>query len=82
MLEPSSDERQRRRENWPRPSTTTTTVQLVSNLVIDLFDSGTKALLWRGLAAQDLSTNANKNTKDLDIDISKMFKSFPPKPGH
>jgi hypothetical protein len=60
-------------------ATTTTSNQPVSNLVIDLFDGNSKNLLWRGLATQDLSTNANKNTKSLDNDIARMFKGFPPK---
>jgi hypothetical protein len=53
----------------------------VGNLVIDLFEGGSKKLLWRGLATEDLSTNAGKNTKMLDGDINNMFKNFPPKPG-
>ena len=61
-------------------ATTTTTNQPVANLVIDMFDSSSKKLLWRCLATEDLSTNANKNTKQLDGDIAKMFKDFPPKP--
>ena len=62
-------------------ATTSTTTQTVGNLVIDLFESSSKNLLWRGLATADLSTNAEKNTKSLDNDIPKMFKGFPPKPG-
>jgi Domain of unknown function (DUF4136) len=62
-------------------ATTTTSNQPVANLVIDLFDGNSKNLLWRGLATQDLSTNAGKNTKSLNADISKMFKDFPPKSG-
>lgn len=61
-------------------ATTTTTTQPVSNLVIDLFESSSKNLLWRGLATQNLSTNAARNTKSLDNDIANMFKGFPPKP--
>jgi Domain of unknown function (DUF4136) len=60
-------------------ATTTTFKQSVANLVIDLFDGNSKNLLWRGLATQDLSSNANKNTKSLDSDIARMFKGFPPK---
>jgi hypothetical protein len=60
-------------------ATTTTSNQPVGNLVIDIFEGNTKNLLWRGLATEDLSTNANKNTKSLDADIKKMFKNFPPK---
>jgi hypothetical protein len=70
---------------WADPgfgtSTTTTTSQPVSNLVIDLFDGSSKKLLWRGLATEDLSSNANSNTKKVDGDINNMFKNFPPKPG-
>lgn len=71
---------------WASPgfdgtATTTTTNQAVSNLVIDLFDGSSKKLLWRGLATEDLSSNANSNTKKVDGDINNMFKSFPPKPG-
>ena len=62
-------------------STTTTTNQNVGNLVIDMFDGNSKNILWRGLATENLSSNDNKNTKQLDGDIAKMFKNFPPKPG-
>ena len=68
---------------WAGPgfgdATTTTTNQPVANLVVDLFEGNSKKLLWRGLATEDLSTNAGKNTKALDGDINKMFKEFPPK---
>jgi Domain of unknown function (DUF4136) len=60
-------------------ATTTTTNQPVGNVVIDIFNSNTKKLLWRGLASGDISTNASKNTKALDSDIKKMFNNFPPK---
>ncbi len=60
-------------------ATTNTTDQKVGKLVIDLFEANSKKLLWRGLATEDLSTNANKNTKSLDGDINRMFKDFPPK---
>jgi hypothetical protein len=62
-------------------STSTTTDVSVGNLVVDMFDGNSKKLLWRGLATEDLSSNANKNTKALDGDIKKMFKDFPPKSG-
>ena len=62
-------------------ATTTTTDQNVGNLVIDLFEGSSKQILWRGIATENLSSNDAKNTKQLDEDIAKMFKSFPPKPG-
>jgi hypothetical protein len=68
---------------WADPgfgtSTTTTTDKPISNLVIDLFEGSSKKLLWRGLATEDLSSNADKNTKNVDGDIKDMFRSFPPK---
>jgi Domain of unknown function (DUF4136) len=62
-------------------ATTTTTDQNVGNLVIDLFEGNSKKLLWRGLATENLSSNADKNTKMVDGDINNMFKNFPPKAG-
>ncbi len=62
-------------------ATTTTTDQNVGNLVIDLFEGNSKKLLWRGLATENLSSNAGKNTKMVDSDINNMFKNFPPKAG-
>jgi Domain of unknown function (DUF4136) len=67
--------------NGPVTATTSTTNQQVSNLVIDLFDGTSKKMLWRGLATEDLSSNANRNTNMVDGDINNMFKNFPPKPG-
>jgi hypothetical protein len=60
-------------------STSTTSHQPVASVVIDLFEANSKTLLWRGLATEDLSSNADKNTKMLDNDINNMFKKFPPK---
>jgi hypothetical protein len=60
-------------------STTTTENTKVGNVVIDIFDSHTKKLLWRGTDSQDLSSNANSNIKKLTKDIDNMFKHFPPK---
>jgi hypothetical protein len=60
-------------------ATTTTYNQQVGNLVIDMFETGSKKLVWRGMSQRDLSNNASKNTKALDKDVQKMFKDFPPK---
>ena len=66
---------------WPGPSigtsTTATVDQPVASLVIDLFDGSTKKLLWRGLATEDLSSKADKNTRMVDGDVHHMFKDFP-----
>jgi hypothetical protein len=60
-------------------ATTTTVNQKTGKLVVDMFAGNSKKLLWRGSATADLSNNSNKNTKNLDKDVAKMFKEFPPK---
>jgi Domain of unknown function (DUF4136) len=59
-------------------ATTTTETYKVGTLIIDLFDTKTKQLIWRGSASDTLSNNSNKNIKDLGKGVEKMFKKFPP----
>jgi hypothetical protein len=59
-------------------ATTTTDTYKVGTLVVDLFDTKTKGLLWRGSSSDTLSNNSNKNIKNLDKGVEKMFKKFPP----
>ncbi len=58
--------------------TTTTETYKVGTLVVDLFDATTKQLVWRGSASDTLSDKSNKNIKDLDKGVQKMFGRFPP----
>jgi hypothetical protein len=60
-------------------ATTTTETYQVGTLVIDMFDSGTKELLWRGSASGTVSNKSKNNIKNLDKGVQKMFKSYPPK---
>jgi hypothetical protein len=53
----------------------------VGTLVVDIFDSQTKKLIWRGNASETLSGDPEKNEKKLDHEVSDMFKYFPPKAG-
>jgi hypothetical protein len=59
-------------------ATTTTETYKVGTLVVDLFDAKTKGLVWRGSSTDTLSNNSNKNIKNMDKDVEKMFKDFPP----
>jgi hypothetical protein len=59
--------------------TATTYDQRVGHLLVDIFSTKDKQLLWRGMTERDLSTNSDKNTKALNSDIDKMLKNFPPK---
>jgi Domain of unknown function (DUF4136) len=59
---------------------TTTTVDnyKVGTLVVDLFDANTKKIIWRGSATDTLSDKSDKNIKNLDKGVQKMFEHFPP----
>jgi hypothetical protein len=50
-------------------------------LVIDMFDAKTKQLIWRGSAEEMLSNKAEKNEKNLEKGVAKMFKGFPERLG-
>jgi hypothetical protein len=60
-------------------ATTTTETYKVGTLVVDLFDTGSKKIVWRGSATDTLSNNSDKNIKNLDKGVDKMFKKYPPK---
>jgi hypothetical protein len=59
-------------------ATTTTETYKVGTLVVDLFETKTKKLLWRGTSSDTLSNNSDKNIKNLDKGVEKLFKQFPP----
>jgi hypothetical protein len=59
-------------------ATTTTTEYTVGTLVVDIFDAKTKALMFRGVAQDELSDKPEKNQKKLAKASDKMFKDFPP----
>lgn len=53
----------------------------VGILVIDLYDVGRKQLVWRGDAIKtiQLKTDPDKNYKNLQKVMTKLFKNYPPK---
>jgi Domain of unknown function (DUF4136) len=59
-------------------STTTVENYRVGTLVVDMFDAGSKNLIWRGTSSGVLSGNPEKNTKNLDKGVQKLFSHFPP----
>jgi len=59
-------------------ATTTTETYKVGTVVVDLFDTKTKQLIWRGTESDTLSNKSDKNIKNLDKGVEKMFKQFPP----
>ena len=62
-------------------ASTTTQTYKVGTLVVDIFDASDKKLIWRGSASDTLSNNSDKNIKELDKGVNKMFNHFPPDAG-
>jgi hypothetical protein len=59
-------------------ATTTTENYKIGTLVVDFFDTKNKNLIWRGSASDTLSDKSEKNIKNLDKGVQKMFDHFPP----
>jgi hypothetical protein len=59
-------------------STTTEETYTVGTLVVDLFDTNARKLIWRGSASDTLSDKSDKNIKKLNSDVQRMFDHFPP----
>jgi hypothetical protein len=55
----------------------------VGMLLVDLFDSAKKQLIWRGDASKtlDLKKDQDKNYKNLQKAMTKLFKNYPPQAG-
>jgi Domain of unknown function (DUF4136) len=58
----------------------TTTVQNIpiGDLTVDIFNTNTKKLIWRGTAEKSLSSKPEKNEKKMQNEVRDMFKKFPP----
>jgi len=59
-------------------ATTTVSTYQVGTLVVDIYDSTSKQLLWRGWASDTLSDKPEKNEAKLNKAIDKMLDHFPP----
>lgn len=59
-------------------ATTMTTTYQTGTLIVDLFDTKGKNLIWRGSATDTLSDNSDKNIKKLNNAVHKLFEHFPP----
>jgi hypothetical protein len=61
-------------------STTETEPRTMGILTVDLVDSKTKQVVWRGQATEDsLSNNQKGDEKQVQKSVEKMFAKFPPK---
>lgn len=54
----------------------------IGTLVIDVYDPARKQLIWRGQASKtiDLKKDPDKNYRNLQKAMTKLFKSYPPEP--
>ena len=61
-------------------SATSSTIR-IGTLVLDMYDPGTKQLVWTGNATKTInpSSNQEKNMKSLNKAMEKLLKNYPPK---
>ena len=59
---------------WGDTTATTTPINYrIGTLVVDLYKTDTKRLVWRGTASDTLSDDPSKNEKKLEEAVSKMI---------
>jgi len=66
---------------WGGMATATSSTINVGTLVLDMYDPGTKQLVWTGHATKTInpSSSQEKNQKNLDKAMQKLLKNYPPK---
>ena len=62
-------------------SSTTVSEYTEGTLVVDIFDSSTKGLLWRGVAQDELKKKQEKREKQASKAVEKLLRDFPPRKG-
>jgi hypothetical protein len=64
-------------------SATSSTIN-VGTLVLDIYDPGTKQLVWRGNATKTIDPKAkpDKQEKNLGKAVAKLLKDYPPRERH
>lgn len=60
-------------------ATASVNTYIQGTLILDMYDAGTKKLVWRGSGTDTASDKADKNTKKVTKALAKMFKAYPPK---
>jgi hypothetical protein len=50
---------------------------VISTMVVSLYDTKARELVWRGIAQDTLNNNGNKNQKEVEKAVEKMFKQWP-----
>jgi hypothetical protein len=67
---------------WGNTRVTSSTIE-VGKLVIGIFDPATKQLVWRGSVSKtlDIKKDPDKNYRNLEKAIAKLFRNYPPHAG-
>lgn len=62
-------------------TTSTTSTINIGSLVLDMYDTSSKTLVWRGMASKTIDPKAKqeKRQKNIDKAAAKMMKNYPPK---
>lgn len=62
-------------------STGQTSTIYVGQIAVDMYDSANKNLVWRGIVSKTLDVKAkpDKQEKNLNKAMEKLFKNYPPK---
>ncbi len=65
---------------WGGMATATSSTITNGSLVVDMYDVSQKQLVWSGTATQTLDSSGNqeKNMKNLNKAMGKLFKKYPP----
>jgi hypothetical protein len=61
------------------PAGYSTFVNKIGTLVVEIADTKTKQLVWRGAVSDTISNQQSKNIKTLDTAVTKLFRDYPPK---
>jgi hypothetical protein len=66
---------------WGGMASATSSTISNGTLVLDMYDTNSKQLVWTGRATKTLdpSSNQEKNMKNLDKAMQKLLKNYPPK---
>jgi hypothetical protein len=61
-------------------ATATESMITTGSLVVDMYEQGTKNLVWTGTATKEIDANAkqDKIEKNLNKGMTKLFKNYPP----
>jgi Domain of unknown function (DUF4136) len=51
----------------------------IGTLIIDIYDTASQHLVWRGLAYDQLSGKPDKDTKKLEKAVDRLFDKLPPR---